>query len=220
MVDKKLLEHRKKSKKAKPHFIRQQALHTKRLGKIWRRPRGVQSKLRLQKRGKPKKVKIGYKSPNKVRGLTREGLEMAIVNNIKELREHQKKLIILATGIGSRKRATLLKEAKKLNIQFADIKDIDKELEKIHSKFKVRKDLKRKKAEEKKEKEKKKKAEKKKGVAEAKKQEGIKEKVAKAKEDAIKKKEEKKEAKEEKKEAKEEKKEAKKETKKEIKKND
>ena len=67
------LEHRSVIKKKKPNFIRQDAHKKKRVGTSWRRAKGIQSKVRLNKRGYVKSVSQGYRSPKSVRGTTPSG---------------------------------------------------------------------------------------------------------------------------------------------------
>ena len=53
---KELLELKKKIKKKKPNFTRQETHKKSKLKKKWRRPKGIQSKLRLNKRA----IKRGF----------------------------------------------------------------------------------------------------------------------------------------------------------------
>ena len=53
-------------KKKKPKFIRQDAHKKGRLAKKWRKPKGLQSKMRLCKKGYRKRISKGYKSPKEV----------------------------------------------------------------------------------------------------------------------------------------------------------
>ena len=71
---KELLALRKKLKKKKPKFYSQEYHKKIRLGKRWRKPRGTDSKVRLKLKGHVNRVSVGYGSPRKVRGLTRDGL--------------------------------------------------------------------------------------------------------------------------------------------------
>ena len=85
METERLLEIRRRIKSRKPEFIRQDYHKKPGLKRKWRKPKGLHSKLRLNKRGKYKKVSKGYRSPWQVRGLHKTGLEERIVNNIKQL---------------------------------------------------------------------------------------------------------------------------------------
>ncbi len=80
-----LLNIRNMLKKRKPVFLAQDWYKRKRIRRRWRRPRGLQSKMRLQKRGKPAVVSSGWRSPRAVRGLTRQGLQEVIIRTARDL---------------------------------------------------------------------------------------------------------------------------------------
>lgn len=156
MEIKDLLEVRKKLKSKKPDFVRQDN-HKKRLKnrRRWRRPRGLHSKVRLQMRGKPKKISTGYGSPNKVKGLDKIGLMPVSVSNIKDIDSlnKEKQCAVLDSRIGSKKRYDILKKIKETGIKVLNFKDIDAFIKKTDDKLKARKEA-RKKLKEKKEKKK------------------------------------------------------------------
>jgi large subunit ribosomal protein L32e len=72
-------------RRRRPAFVRQESWRYKRLDESWRRPRGKDSKMRLQKRGRPPLVKIGYRTPRKFRGLHPSGFREVLISNIKEI---------------------------------------------------------------------------------------------------------------------------------------
>ena len=80
-----LLNLRRLLKKRKPVFLAQDWYKRKRIRPRWRRPRGLHSKMRLQKRGKPAVVSSGWRSPRAVRGLNRQGLREVIIHTEKDL---------------------------------------------------------------------------------------------------------------------------------------
>ena len=134
---KKLLDQKKEMKKKKPEFIRQEYNKRKRLPKKWRRPRGIQSKLRLRRKGKPARVSIGYGTPKKVRHFTLDGFKKVIVNNIKELKEiKEKEIAVIARTVGERKKLAILKEAQKLGLKIYNFPKIKEAIEKIEEKHK------------------------------------------------------------------------------------
>src|SRR3989344_5061677 len=90
----------------KPKFKRRQFM-LKKLKNKWRKPKGLHNKLRLRKGGKGKVVKIGY-------GKKKKGIEIAIINNIKEL-INAKKDIIISSSVGLKKKVEILEKAKELN---------------------------------------------------------------------------------------------------------
>lgn len=72
-------------KKERPKFRRQESWRYVRLDDSWRRPRGKDSKTRLQVSGWPPLVKVGYRIPRKYRGLHPSGFKEVIVGSEKEL---------------------------------------------------------------------------------------------------------------------------------------
>ena len=117
-------------KKRKPDFARQESWRYKRVKGSWRRPRGKDSKMRLEIGGWPKSVKIGYRSPRKIRGLHPSGLKELIVNRPEELGsvDPEEFAVRIAHGVGSRKRKKILDKANELNIRVLNPRRV-KELE-------------------------------------------------------------------------------------------
>jgi len=74
-----------KARRKKPKFVRQESWRYKRLETGYRRPRGKDSRMRLQRSGSPPLVKIGYGSPKEFRGLHPSGKKEILVNNIQQL---------------------------------------------------------------------------------------------------------------------------------------
>ena len=82
---KKLIILRKAMKAKKPSFIRQDSHKKKRVGLAWRKPKGLQSKMRLSIKGYRKTANPGYGSPKLVAGLSKEGLVKVNVGCVKDL---------------------------------------------------------------------------------------------------------------------------------------
>ena len=110
----KMLSLRKLLAKNRPKFLRQESWRYKRLASSWRKPRGTDSKMRLEKRGWPKIVKTGYRGPKVVRGLHPSGLNDILVHNEQELNalNPASDAARLSASIGARKREMLIKIAK------------------------------------------------------------------------------------------------------------
>lgn len=111
---KKLLALRRKRKKTKPDFVRQESWRYVRLDESWRRPRGKDSKMRLRVKGWPKTVKIGYGSPKKSRGLHPSGLKPVMISSKRDLDKAgspEGKILIFSSRLGRRLREALAKEA-------------------------------------------------------------------------------------------------------------
>ncbi len=118
MVDEKKLLHRRKLKAKKPVFLAQDVHKKKRLEKKWKKPKGLQSKMRLQKKGHRKVVSVGWKSPREVRGLSREGLQQVRIETLSQLEniDNKSQGIIISSKLSIKKKYDLLLEAEKKNI--------------------------------------------------------------------------------------------------------
>jgi large subunit ribosomal protein L32e len=139
-----LLEKRKATKRKKPSFMRKDIYKKARIGKSWRKPRGLDNKQRLCKRGHAKKISNGYRAPKDVRGLHKSGLMPVIVSNISQLNSLTKEQgAILSAKIGDRKRQMLIIEAKKKDITLLNL-DADETLENIQKELKQRQELRKK----------------------------------------------------------------------------
>jgi len=135
---KELLEKRKGLKKKKPLFIRKDIYKKKKLGKSWRKPRGLDNKQRLCKRGVAKIISSGYRAPAEIRGLHNSGLTPVIVSSMSQIASLTKEQgIILSAKLGNGKRQMLIEEIKKKNLKLLNM-DADKTIEKIQAKLKQR----------------------------------------------------------------------------------
>jgi large subunit ribosomal protein L32e len=165
------LEIRKNLKRKKPTFSKQDAHKKLKLSSKWRKPRGLQSKMRLKKRGYRRSISVGWKSPADVKGLMPNGLVKKTVNNVSQLAGVDAKtdIVEIASPVGLRTRLMIIEEALKKNIQILNVKDPKKFLEDAQKEIKARKDLKEKKKKDRDTKKEKKAAEKKKKDEEEKK---------------------------------------------------
>lgn len=114
-----LLKVREKQKRKRPAFRRQEWFRYKKLGKSWRKPRGLHSKTRKGLKYRPKMVSIGYRSPRKVRGLHPSGFRDALIHNVKELEVLDPKTQAARIGhsVGSRKRVEIEARADEIGIR-------------------------------------------------------------------------------------------------------
>ncbi len=165
------------SSKNKIKFVQTDSHKKKKLEDKWRRPKGIQNKRRLNKRGYAPVVKSGYQSAKDEKGLIK-GLLPIMINNITDLNALDNKTQgAIMANVGAKKLVLLLEEAKKLNIIVLNLK-LDEKLKSLNDSFKERKDKKELVAKEKEVKDKEKKA------AADKKEKEAKEKEAKEKEAA------------------------------------
>ncbi len=106
-------------RRKKPEFRRQESWRYVRLKPNWRRPRGKDSKMRLQVRGAPPLVKIGYGSPRKYRGLHPSGYREVLVYRPEDLEKvnPEYEAVRIAGSVGRRKRLKILEVAESRGIK-------------------------------------------------------------------------------------------------------
>ena len=123
-----LREHTKK----KPRFLRQESWKYVRLKENWRRPRGLDNKVRKKIKGWPLPASSGYGRPKTVRGLHPSGYKEIAVHNAENLKEidPETQAIRIAHTVGKRKRVTILTEARKKKIVVLNVKQVKEPVEK------------------------------------------------------------------------------------------
>ncbi len=112
------LRKRKQAKDKKPDFRRQESWRYKRVKESWRRPRGIDSKMRKKVKGWPSSPTVGYRSPKETRQLHPSGYEEIIIKNVDDVRkvDPETQAIRIAHQIGGRKRVEISAMADELKI--------------------------------------------------------------------------------------------------------
>jgi len=132
-----LVKKREKEKRKKPNFRRQESWRYKRLDKSWRRPRGIDNKMRKKVKGWPDSPNIGYGGPKVSQGLHPSGFKEVIVHNVDELSDVKPEVeaVRIAHTVGKRKRVEIFSKAKEMGIHVLNPKEF-KEPEKHTAKEK------------------------------------------------------------------------------------
>jgi large subunit ribosomal protein L32e len=120
---KRLLTLRDAQKRRQPSFTRLESWRYKKLEDVWRKPKGIDNHMRLKRKGWPKSVTTGYRSPKKVRGLHPSGFQERLVYNLKDLETIQpQQAIRISQSVGRRKRAEIVEKAQELSIHVLNIR--------------------------------------------------------------------------------------------------
>ncbi|MEK6887555.1 MAG: eL32 family ribosomal protein [Candidatus Aenigmatarchaeota archaeon] len=107
------------------------------LGTRWRRPRGLQSKLRIKKGGSGMKVDIGYGSAYKQ--------QPVLIRNVKDFEKDCKAGVLIASGVGCKKVIALAAKAKELGLTVVNMKKAKKALRFVAAMKKRKEEVKKKK---------------------------------------------------------------------------
>ena len=136
VINEELLAARKKVAQRRPKFIRQESWRYDRLAENWRKPKGKDNKMRLQKSGVPVLVKVGYRGPRAARGLHPSGYRDNLIHNTAELVKLDPKKDAARIGhtVGKKKRIEIINKAVELGIKVLNpgnlISKLQKEKEK------------------------------------------------------------------------------------------
>ena len=139
---KELLKYKIMKKKKNPKFMRQEFNKRIRLSRSsWRKPKGVDSKMREQRGGHRPIVKIGYGTPRILRGRLSDGsIEKRIYNKDDLNSLNKDEIALIPRTIGNKLRLVLLKEAQKLKIKVSNFKNIENKIKEIEDEYKLRKE--------------------------------------------------------------------------------
>ena len=99
-------------KKNKPKFNVQNLGFTKGVKDRWRKPRGTGNKKRQKEAWAGACPRVGYKNPEKIRGLHPLGLHEILVSNSASLKGVTNKVVRIASSVGFRKAQEIEKAAK------------------------------------------------------------------------------------------------------------
>ncbi len=114
-----LVAKRKEVADDRPAFVRQESWRYGRIHPEWRKPKGVDSKMRRQDKGWPALVRVGYRGPVEARGLHPSGHYDVLVHAVGDLDSLVPGRDVARIGgtVGAKKRAAMLERANELGIR-------------------------------------------------------------------------------------------------------
>jgi|TARA_B110000014_G_C20080326_1_gene564416 large subunit ribosomal protein L32e len=123
------LSFRAKQKKKQPAFRRQEWYRYKRLSRSsWRKPNGMQSKMRLNRKYRPPMARIGYRKIASARGLHPSGFEEVMVHKSSDLEglDPETQAVRIGARVGNRKRLDIHDRANSLGLRILNQRKISR----------------------------------------------------------------------------------------------
>ena len=136
---KRLLKVRKRINKKRPHFKRFESWRLLRIKDQWRKPRGIDNKMRTELQGWPKSVKVGYRGPVAVRGLHASGYEEVMIWNTADLEtvDPETQVARIGGSVGNRKKEAILEKAEELNVNVLNpgVQEVEDDFEELEDEY-------------------------------------------------------------------------------------
>ncbi len=117
---------RARAKGKKPAFVRPESWRYDKFSVSWRRPRGLDNKVRRTIKGWPPVPCFGYMGPKVARGLHPSGYVEVLVHNVAEVAKLkvETEAARIAHTVGMKKRVLIIAEARKLGITILNAKQV------------------------------------------------------------------------------------------------
>lgn len=114
-----LVQKRRESQARGPRFVRQESWRYARIKPMWRKPKGVDNKIRRQDKGWPALVRIGYRGPVESRGLHPSGHFESLVHRPEDMEGlvPGRDVVRVGSTVGAKKRERILARANELGLR-------------------------------------------------------------------------------------------------------
>jgi large subunit ribosomal protein L32e len=111
-----------KPRKRTPKFRRQESWKYDKLSEAWRRPKGLDNKMRKETKGVPPTVKVGYGTPKTIRGLHPSGLRPVMVSNVEQVERlpDQDVIVVISARVGRRMKRAITDKARSIGVRVAN----------------------------------------------------------------------------------------------------
>ncbi|KAG5443031.1 hypothetical protein CRM22_008103 [Opisthorchis felineus] len=108
-------------KKHRKSWRRHQSDLFKRLGDKWRKPKGIDNRVRRRFKGQVRMPKVGYGSAKRTKHIHPDGFKHVLIHNVKELEvlmmQHRTHAAVIAHTVARKNRAKIVERAKQLSIR-------------------------------------------------------------------------------------------------------
>ena len=107
------------NKRKNPNFVRWSSASIKRVHSPWRKPHGINSKVRAKFAGKLPMPNVGYGADKRTRFLHPSGFSEVMVSNVGNLGniDSQRQAARITSSVGKRKRIEIVKKAEEMKIK-------------------------------------------------------------------------------------------------------
>lgn len=112
-------------------FVRHAIHRKKKLAPVWRKPKGLQNKLRLNHRGHKKQISTGFGAPKESKGKIKGKTPILIKTHADLANVKAGCIAILSAKMGERKRVEILNICKEKKLEVLNVKNVDDYLKKI-----------------------------------------------------------------------------------------